>query len=154
MISAMPKTGSVNDFRGLFKETKPLVNKYSQLLGQLAAACNTTINDETDLNARIALVDELFSYAESETDLSAILANVVAAKVHQYKQANVTVEQVSQAEALAHFIDEYQLKQKDLGEIAPQSVISEILRGKRKMTVAHIKGFSRRFGVPEKTFMG
>lgn len=43
---------------------------------------------------------------------------------------------------------ERSIKPKDLSEIAPQNVISEILNEKRKMTVEQIKDFAKFFGVP------
>lgn len=141
-------------FSALFDETRPLFGKYAQLFSKLALACNTEVKDDQDLQMRMALIDELFGYAQSDSDLPAIFANAVSDKVYDYEQANLSIPEVTQAEALSHFIKEHNLKQKDLAEVAPQSVISEILRGKRKMTVAHIKGFAKRFNVPEKTFMG
>jgi HTH-type transcriptional regulator/antitoxin HigA len=41
----------------------------------------------------------------------------------------------------------HSVKQKDLFEIAPPNVISELLNEKRAMTVDQIKGFSKFFGV-------
>jgi HTH-type transcriptional regulator/antitoxin HigA len=138
----------------MFEQAAPLVYKYSHNLQKLACACNTAIADEKDLQIRMRLIDELYDCSKSEWDFPAIFAEIVTNRVYEFEQANLDMPEVTQAEALAHFIAENNLKQKDLGEVAGQSVISEILRGKRKMTVEHIKGFARFFCVPEKTFMG
>jgi HTH-type transcriptional regulator/antitoxin HigA len=138
----------------MFEQMAPLVSKYSYNLSKLAFSSNSAVVDDDDLAARMALIDELFSYAETENDLPAILAHVITNRVYEYEQANLAIPEVTPGEALAHFIGENNLKQKDLAGVATQSIISEILRGKRKMTVGHIKGFARFFGVPEQTFMG
>ena len=96
----------------------------------------------------------LTSYATSEKDISAIFAHMVSERVYEYEQTNLILPTVTPAEALAFFMAENGVKQRDLHHIATQSIISEILNGKRNMTVAHVKGFSAHFGVPEKTFLG
>jgi HTH-type transcriptional regulator/antitoxin HigA len=148
------QAGQVGSMSEMFEQMAPFVQKYSVNLSKLAICCNSVVTDDNDLAQRMALVDELFSYAETEDDLPAILAHSVTNRVYEYEQANLDIPEVSPSEALAHFISENNLKQKDLAGVATQSIISEILRGKRKMTVGHIKGFARFFGVPEQTFMG
>jgi HTH-type transcriptional regulator/antitoxin HigA len=148
------QAGQVGSMSEMFEQMAPFVQKYSVNLSKLATGCNSVVTDDNDLAQRMALVDELFSYAETEDDLPAILAHSVTNRVYEYEQANQDIPEVSPSEALAHFISENNLKQKDLAGVATQSIISEILRGKRKMTVGHIKGFARFFGVPELTFMG
>lgn len=44
------------------------------------------------------------------------------------------------------------LGQSDLAEVATQSVISEILSGKRQLNIRHIKALSERFKVSADTF--
>lgn len=81
----------------------------------------------------------------------------------------------SYLDAVIHFLDEYEkerfparatpedvfrflmeqhdLTQKDLaGELGGQSVVSEILRGKRKLTRDHIEKLGRRFSIPVVSF--
>lgn len=50
-------------------------------------------------------------------------------------------------------MDERGVKQKDLSDIVNQSAVSEILGGKRKMTVAQIKRFAAFFSVPAEVFI-
>jgi HTH-type transcriptional regulator/antitoxin HigA len=79
---------------------------------------------------------------------------MITDRVYEYEQKNLNIPNVKPSEALAFFMQERDIKQKDLSEIAPQNVISEILNEKRKMTVEQIKGFANFFGVPETTFLG
>lgn len=58
------------------------------------------------------------------------------------------------ASRLAFLIDSHQLNQKDLPEIGPQSVVSEILSGKRQINLLQASALARRFGVPMEVFAG
>ncbi|WP_426575857.1 helix-turn-helix domain-containing protein [Xenorhabdus stockiae] len=120
----------------------------------LFSACMEPIENDEDLKARMEIIDELYSYSNDVKDISAQLAELITDRVYEYEKQNVKVPHVSPAEALSFFIKERKLKQIDLREIATQSVISEIIHGKRAMTLEQIKGFSKFFNVPVETFMG
>lgn len=49
-------------------------------------------------------------------------------------------------------MEQHNLSQSDLSEVATQSVISEILSGKRQLNIRHIKALSTRFNVSVDTF--
>ena len=138
----------------MFEQLAPIVGSFADDMTALMEACVTPIENDAELEKRMALIDELYSYAGSEEDISANFAVMVADKVYEYEHERLVIPEVEPGEALAFFMEDRKVKQKDLKKIASQSVISEILNGKRKMTVEHIKGFSRFFGLPEKTFMG
>lgn len=57
-------------------------------------------------------------------------------------------------ELLEHLMEEHGLKQSDLKEeLGSQSVVSEILSGKRKLNLRQIKALAKRFGVSPGTFV-
>jgi HTH-type transcriptional regulator/antitoxin HigA len=122
-------------------------------LSQLLSACHDPIVDDADLQRRMELIDELYAHADSEEHAAARFAELVADRVYDYENETVLIPHASQAQALAFLIADRGRKQKDLVGIASQSAVSEILNGKRKMTVAQIKGFSEFFGVPVEFFM-
>ncbi|OUM30561.1 transcriptional regulator [Pseudomonas putida] len=122
-------------------------------MAQLLAACHDPIKDDAELEARMALIDELYSHAGSEGHAAARFAEMVADRVYEYESEAVLVSFASQAEALAFLLSDRGVKQKDLAAIATQSAVSEILNNKRKMTVAQIKGFAEFFSVPVEFFM-
>jgi HTH-type transcriptional regulator/antitoxin HigA len=122
-------------------------------MSQLLSACLDKIKDDQDLQGRMALIDELYSHADSEGHAAARFAELVADRVYEYETETVLIPYSSQSEALAFLLSDRGVKQKDLSEIATQSAISEILNNKRKMTVAQIKGFSEYFKVPVEFFM-
>lgn len=55
---------------------------------------------------------------------------------------------------LRELMTEWGLKQQDLPEVGTQSVVSEILSGKRALNLRQIKALSKRFGVSPDIFMG
>lgn len=105
------------------------------------------------LQGRMAIIDELYSHAGSEEHVAARFAELVADRVYEYEAESVLIPYSSQSQALAFLLSDRGIKQKELSGIATQSAVSEILNGKRKMTVAQIKGFSDFFRVPVEFFM-
>ena len=122
-------------------------------MSKLLSACHDPIKDDEDLQGRMALIDELYSHADSEEHAAARFAELVADRVYEYETETVLIPQSSQSEALAFLISDRGVKQKDLSEIATQSAVSEILNNKRKMTVSQIRGFADFFKVPVEFFM-
>lgn len=122
-------------------------------MSKLLSACHDPIENDADLQVRMALIDELYSHADSENHAAARFAELVADRVYEYETETVLIPQSSQSEALAFLMADREVKQKDLSGIATQSAVSEILNNKRKMTVAQIKGFADFFKVPVEFFM-
>lgn len=122
-------------------------------MSRLLSACHEAIKDDEDLQGRMAIIDELYSHADSEDHVAARFAELVADRVYEYETESVLIPYSSQSQALAFLLSDRGIKQKDLSGIATQSAVSEILNGKRKMTVAQIKGFSDFFRVPVEFFM-
>ncbi|MCU1740490.1 MULTISPECIES: type II toxin-antitoxin system HigA family antitoxin [unclassified Pseudomonas] len=129
------------------------LNDQVATLARLLSACREKIKDDSDLKDRMALIDELYSHADSEDHAAARFAELVADRVYEYENETVLIPYSSQSQALAFLMDERGIKQKDLSAIATQSAISEILNDKRKMTVAQVKKFSDFFKVPAEFFM-
>ncbi|MFX5756808.1 helix-turn-helix domain-containing protein, partial [Acinetobacter baumannii] len=64
------------------------------------------------------------------------------------------LQQVSPIEVLQFLMEQHQLTQSDLPEIGSQGVVSEILRGKRDLTLRQVKALAERFGVGPAVFIG
>lgn len=129
------------------------LNAQATTLAQLLAACHDPIQDDADLQARMMLIDELYSHADSEEHAAARFAVMVSDRVYEYERETVLVPFATQSEALQFLMTDRGVRQKDLVAIANQSAVSEILNNKRKMTVAQIKGFAEFFNVPVEFFM-
>jgi HTH-type transcriptional regulator/antitoxin HigA len=54
---------------------------------------------------------------------------------------------------LRFLMEEHSLKQSDLPEIGSQSLVSEILSGKRELNVRQIRALAKRFGVSPAAFI-
>ena len=55
--------------------------------------------------------------------------------------------------ALKFLMQEHQLKQKDLAFLGSQGVVSEILNGKRKLNMRHVKALAKHFNLSPATFI-
>jgi HTH-type transcriptional regulator/antitoxin HigA len=75
------------------------------------------------------------------------------AEEYEKKVFAVNLEDVSGAETLEFLMEQHSLKQSDLAkELGSQSVVSEILSGKRKLSSHQIIALSERFGVSPSAF--
>ncbi len=70
------------------------------------------------------------------------------------KEFNENIESMSSGVAMLRvIIDQHGLKRHELPEIGKKSYVSLILSGKRNLTIRHISGLSKRFGVPKYMFL-
>lgn len=140
------------DMAGFFAAiTADLGGSLAQL-SVLVDAFFTDVSSDEDLADRYDLVNELYSVADNEQHVAAKFAELIVDRIYEYESNVVKYPSLPQAEVLSFLIHNNGTKQVDLGGIATQSVISEIVNGKRKMTAEHIKGFSEYFKVPVSLF--
>lgn len=73
--------------------------------------------------------------------------------IERYEEEHYAVPEASPVDVLRFLIDQHGLKQRDLAsELGGESVVSEVLSGKRKLNAAHIEALSKRFGVSPAVF--
>lgn len=110
--------------------------------------------NEDDYDALIEALDELLGLVGDDEDHPlADLASRVGDMIEAYDELRRPLPKAGGAEVLRYLMREHGLRQGDLPEIATQSVISEVLAGKRQLNVRHIRALSDRFGVPVDTFL-
>lgn len=107
---------------------------------------------------------ELIEYLVNQNDLENPLFEPLTAKITEYentapkfKEFNCLLENVSDGgiAVLRTIMDQYSLKAADLeSELGSKSNVSNILNGRRSLTVHHIKALSERFHVPAEMFIG
>lgn len=92
--------------------------------------------------------------ADERTPL-ARLATMVGDLVAEYeaKKRPMPEDTTTPASRLAYLMEQHALKQSDLPEIGTQSVVSEILAGKRKINLRQAKALATRFRLPLETFV-
>lgn len=73
--------------------------------------------------------------------------------IERFEEENYTVPNASPTDVLRFLLDRHGLKQRDLAaDLGGESVVSEVLSGKRKLNAAHIEQLSKRFHVSPAVF--
>lgn len=105
---------------------------------------------------------ELIEILIDRGDLDNPLFDLLAAKIAEYENSAPEFDSLNQQLAniptgiavLRTIIDQYGLKTADLEpQLDSKSNVSNILNGRRALTVQHIKALSERFGVPADWFI-
>lgn len=109
--------------------------------------------NEDDYDALVAALDELLLVVgDDESHALAGLVSSMGDLLEAYDEAHRPMPKVGGAEVLRYLMQEHQLAQSDLPEIGAQSVVSEVLSGRRQLNVRHIRALSERFNVPADVF--
>lgn len=111
------------------------------------------IRDDAELDASVTVIDNLLDRShltEGEQEYLDMLGQLVEA----YESEHVQLPDVRGVDVLRHLMEESDLKQADLVHVfGTKSIVSEVLGGKRRLTVAHIRKLSSRFGLPADAFI-
>ena len=112
------------------------------------------LRSDADLAKAIEQIDNLLRKS-ALTRAEQALLRVLTGLVEKYESQAVQMPAVSDVEMLRHLIEANDLTQMKLAEETgiAMSTISEILHGKRKMNVSHIRAFAKRFGVKAGAFL-
>jgi len=81
------------------------------------------------------------------------LLDLVGDLVEAWETNHVPIPDVEPREVLRLLMEQHGLKQGDLAEIASQSVISDILAGKRRVNARQAKALAARFSVSAAAFL-
>ncbi|WP_253445157.1 type II toxin-antitoxin system HigA family antitoxin [Halomonas sp. Y3] len=109
---------------------------------------------EDDYDALVAALDELLELVgDDEEHPLASLASHMGDLIEEYDDAHRPIPEVRGADMLRHLMQWHSLDQSSLPEVGTQSVISEILNGKRRLNVRQIKALTQRFGLSADLFL-
>ncbi|CCG87616.1 helix-turn-helix domain-containing protein [Erwinia piriflorinigrans] len=125
-----------------------------EAMSVLLRACTHPVENDSDLQGRMALIDALYACATGVEHFAAQCAERVADRVHEYEMKHLRMPDVAPGEVLSVLMKDRGIRQVDLQHIATQSVISDIINGKRAMNVSQIKGLAKFFRVPVDMFIG
>jgi HTH-type transcriptional regulator / antitoxin HigA len=127
--------GLAIDYGTLLCETKPEV-----------------IDGEEEHRRDIEILERLTAQetvSEAEKKLIALLTVLV----EQFENKNYPVLDVGPLDIIRHLMEEHQLRQKDLTDVfGTESIVSDVLNGKRDLNKDHIKRLSERFKVSPAVF--
>jgi HTH-type transcriptional regulator / antitoxin HigA len=115
----------------------------------------TTIQNEVEYDRVVAFMNGLLDVVgDDEQHELADLLDLVGQLVEDYDAAHHAIPDAAPHEVLRFLLDQHSLKQGDLSkEIGGQSVVSEILHGKRDINARQAKALAARFGVSAAAFL-
>ena len=90
------------------------------------------------------------------TEFNSPVSGLIESMAHaaqQYEEKFLVNEVGSGISALKYLMKVHKIKQSDLKEVGSQGVVSEILNGKRSLTVRHIRALSKRFAISPNAFI-
>ena len=126
------------------------VPEYAELLAQTLPR---VIHSEEENEHFLNLLLDLEHRSDEWTPAESKLAELLTLLIEEFEEKNYQLKAASPIDVLVELMDVNNLKQKDLvGIFATESVVSEILSGKRSLTVDHIKRLSERFHVSPEVF--
>jgi HTH-type transcriptional regulator/antitoxin HigA len=116
----------------------------------LAETAPQEIRNEAENDAAIRRIEELEKGSAAERKLADLLTVLVEAFEEEHYPV---LRKVTPVEVLKELMEANGLKQKDLTDIfVTPSIVSEVLSGKRNLTIQHIKRLSKRFHIPADLF--
>jgi HTH-type transcriptional regulator/antitoxin HigA len=111
------------------------------------------IENSADYDELVALADTLVDAgAMQATHPCHSLFQVIADLIYAYDQRHYLQAEVHGVDLLRFLMEQHDLRQNQLPEIGTQSVVSEILAGKRELTVNHIRALAKRFALSPAAF--
>jgi HTH-type transcriptional regulator/antitoxin HigA len=120
------------------------------LVGQVLSSFAVK-DEETAIQAgeTVERLDELIGEGRSELEY---LSEYVLEQIQKY-EASLPKEKLEPAEILTYLMEEHGHRQVDLTDLAPKSVISAVLNGKREMSKNLIRGLARKYSVNPSVFL-
>lgn len=110
------------------------------------------ITSDTELAEAQEVIDSLLDRVNLSPDESDYL-NVLGTLVREYEDSQELIPDIYGVELLRALVSEFDLKQKDLVPIfKTESIVSEILNGKRQLTVRHIQELAAFFNISPAVF--
>lgn len=112
-----------------------------------------SIRTVKDYDRAIELLNQLLDeVGDDESHPLFNFLDVLGTMIERYEEDHVKIPDVSARDMVKFFMEQHDLKQSDLPEIGTQSVVSEILSGKRELNTRQIKALSKRFHVSPAVF--
>lgn len=121
-----------------------------------ALGLSAPIRDAAHYAELLAFVDECFErFGSDEAHPVFALAGLVSERVREYEsRVHPWPQSSTPASRLAFLMQQHDLRQSDLPEIGAQSVVSDVLAGKRTLNLRQTKALARRFSVPMDSLVG
>ncbi|MBD2481665.1 type II toxin-antitoxin system HigA family antitoxin [Planktothrix sp. FACHB-1365] len=126
-----------------------IYNDYIKLLANFPPR---PITSEAELELTQTIIDKLLDKGKLSQDEKDYL-NVLGALVYEYEQQQEPIPDIYGVELLKSLIEDNGLRQKDLVSIfKTESIVSDVLNGKRELTKRHIEELAEFFHVSPAVF--
>lgn len=126
-----------------------LANNYAALLREIMPE---VVRDERQNQIYIRRL-EVLANKKSLTRAEEKLMKLLLLLVEDFERTSAPVPDAPPVDVLRHLMEAQGLRQKDLAEIfGTESIVSEVLHGKRELTKQHIRRLSVKFGVSPAVF--
>jgi HTH-type transcriptional regulator / antitoxin HigA len=124
--------------------------EYASLLGDVLPH---VIHTEAE-NERCTAILETLLRKKRRTSEEDRVAELLTLLIEEFEEREFELPRhAGPVDILRHLMDQHRLRQKDLLDVfGTASVISEVLKGKRELSKAHIARLSERFGVSPALF--
>jgi HTH-type transcriptional regulator/antitoxin HigA len=123
--------------------------EYAELL---ARTLPSVIHSEKENERYLAMLEELDQKGKL-TSAEQRLAELLTLLIENFEDKAYTLKPAKPVDLLNELIEANSLRQKDLVDVfGTRSIVSEVLNGKRGLTIEHIKKLSRRFHVSPEAF--
>ena len=121
-----------------------------------ALGLSAPIRDAAHYAELLAFVDECFArFGADEAHPVFALVGLVSERIREYEsRVHPWPQPSTPASRLAFLMQQHGLRQSDLPEIGAQSVVSDVLAGKRALNLRQTKALARRFSVPMDSLVG
>ncbi len=125
----------------------------SEYASLLTRTLPSVIGSEAENERYINALEELDHKGSRMSAAERRLARLLTLLVEDFEEKHYALQAASALDVLNELMLANNLKQKDLVDVfATPSIVSEVLRGKRKLTTEHIRRLSRRFHVSPEVF--
>ena len=109
---------------------------------------------EQDYQRLVTVLDEVLDAGGADEDSPlATLAERIGDLIEAYEAERYEIPVASPVAVLEFLMEQHGLNQSDLAEIGAQSVVSEVLAGKRQLNLRQVAALSRRFGISTDAFI-
>ncbi len=114
-----------------------------------------SIRTEEDYDRAVEILNHLLDeVGDDEKHPLFNFVEVLGTLIESYEADHIEIPKSSPQEIIRFLMEQNNLKQSDLPEIGPQSIVSEILKGKRELNARQIKALSKRFSISPEAFFG
>jgi len=125
----------------------------SEYASLLTNTLPSVIRSEAENERYIAMLDELDRKRTRMSAAERRMAELLTLLIEKFEEEHYALKAASPVDVLNELMLSNDLKQKDLLDVfGTPSIVSEVLRGKRKLTTEHIRRLSRRFHVSPEVF--